>query len=155
MLVGGFIMIAIGIADFTSGFGDFDKGPDLFWLAFCGMLVLMGGIALTRIGFLGAAARYVAGETAPVVTDTVNYVARGAKEGVREIVQAVRGETDRETVVRCHKCNADNDGDAKFCKSCGAALSKSVSCPECNELNDPDANFCDNCGTDLTTARGP
>lgn len=154
MIVGGFIMVAVGIYDFTSGFGDFDRGPSLFWLCFVGMMVLSGGVWLARFGYLGAAARYVAAETAPVATDTINYVARGASEGVRELAGAVaagiRGNAGERILVRCHKCEAENDADAKFCKACGAALGKTVACPACNEKNDPDANFCDNCGGKLS-----
>jgi ribosomal protein L40E len=153
LIVAGFIMTAIGVYDFSAGFGDFDRGPGLFWLCFVGMLVLGGGVTLARIGYLGAAARYVAAETAPVATDAFNYVARGASEGVKQIAGAVadgmRRDTGGKVVVRCHKCEAENDADAKFCKACGAALGKSVACPACNERNDPDANFCDNCGGKL------
>ena len=49
-------------------------------------------------------------------------------------------------VVRCHKCNAENEPGDRFCGQCGAALAKTRPCPACGELNDPDARFCDNCG---------
>lgn len=164
MILGGFALVVVGIHSFSTRvdepfglpvpFGRAEpRKPDLFWLAFVGMLVLIGGIWLTSIGFMGAAARYVAAETAPVATDTFNYVARGAREGVKEIVGAVaegvRRDAGGKVVVRCHKCEAENDADAKFCKACGAALGKSVACPACNERNDPDAKFCDNCGGKL------
>jgi ribosomal protein L40E len=167
-LIAGVVMFGIGIYDFTNSFGSQSRPgllnfpgspqpesnkPDLFWLCFVGMFVLIGGVFLTKIGYMGAAARYVAAETAPVATDTINYMAEGTKEGVKTVVGAVaeglRGDGEAETIVRCLKCNEENDSDAKFCKSCGEALQKSMSCPSCNELNDPDANFCDNCGSSL------
>jgi hypothetical protein len=164
MILGGFVMVVVGIYSFSRRFGEplgfpmpfgnaEPRKPDLFWLAFVGMLVLIGGVWLTVIGYMGAAARYVAAETAPVAADTINYVAHGAREGVKEIVGAVaegvRREAGGKILVRCHKCEAENDADAKFCKACGAALGKSVTCPACNEKNDPDANFCVNCGGKL------
>ncbi|HEX5136655.1 MAG TPA: zinc ribbon domain-containing protein [Planctomycetota bacterium] len=165
MILGGFVMVVVGVYSFSTRFDEplgfpvpFGKQetrkPDLFWLCFVGMMVLIGGIWLTSIGYMGAAARYVAAETAPVATDAFNYVARGASEGVKQIAGAVadgiRGEAGGKVVVRCHKCEAGNDADARFCKACGAALGKSVTCPACNERNDPDANFCDNCGGKLS-----
>ncbi|MBN2271824.1 MAG: zinc-ribbon domain-containing protein, partial [Sedimentisphaerales bacterium] len=54
------------------------------------------------------------------------------------------------TKIRCHKCNALLEEDAKFCSKCGAPLSKTKPCPQCRELNDPDAKFCDNCGHDFS-----
>jgi hypothetical protein len=166
-LIAGLVMFGIGIYDFTNSFGgdsrpglfDFpgspktENKPDLFWLCFVGMFVLIGGVFLTKIGYMGTAARYVAGETAPVAADTIGYLADETKESVKTIAGAVaeglRGDGEVETIVRCQKCNEENDGDAKFCKSCGEALQKSAPCPGCSELNDPDARFCDNCGTSL------
>ncbi|MHC4342382.1 MAG: zinc ribbon domain-containing protein [Planctomycetota bacterium] len=166
-LIAGVVMFGIGIYDFTNSFGGHSKPglldfpgspetsnePDLFWLCFVGMFVLIGGVFLTKVGYLGAAARYVAGETAPVAADTIGYMADETKDSVKTIAGAVaegiRGDGETETIVRCLKCNEENDGDAKFCKSCGEALQKSVPCPSCDELNDPDAKFCDNCGTGL------
>ncbi|MEN8150683.1 MAG: zinc ribbon domain-containing protein [Planctomycetota bacterium] len=164
-----FVFIVTGVVSFSrandefhESFGNFDmhsgnreRSPDRSWMVFVGSLLLMFGIFVTRFGFMGAAARYVAGEVAPVATDTVNYVARGTRGAVKEITSAVAeglregagGESS--VVVRCHKCNGENDADAKFCNECGEAISKTASCPECGELNDPDANFCDNCGERL------
>ncbi len=38
----------------------------------------------------------------------------------------------------------ENDADSKFCKSCGAPLTRT--CPYCGSKIDGDAEFCDECG---------
>lgn len=78
----------IGIASFFSAFGSFGL-PRLFWCAFIGMPVLFVGAAMCMFGFMGAIARYQAGEIAPVAKDTVNYMADGTKEGVRTVARTI------------------------------------------------------------------
>jgi len=121
------------------------RPPNRFWMCFVGMPIAMVGLGLTRFGFLGAAARYVASETAPVARDTIDYLARGTSDSIREVAAAVRG--GHGAGVRCPGCGQDNDADAKFCDACGAALARP--CPSCNESNDADAKFCDACGSAL------
>jgi len=158
MAVGG-LFLAVGMISFFSSFGSFSSGPPrYFWCAFVGMPILFVGLVLTKFGYMGSVARYMSGEMAPVGKDTFNYVAKGTQEGVEAVAGAIGrglasgqgadlGQT--EVAVRCHKCNEENDADAKFCNECGAALAKTKACPECKELNDPDARFCDNCGRAL------
>ncbi len=118
-------------------------------------LIFVGGV-MTGFGFMGAVARYKAAEIAPVGKDAFNYLAAGTHEGVKTVAGAVgeglaqglRG-PGQKTVLRCHKCNAENDAAARFCSQCGAGLVKSRPCPHCGELNDGDAKFCDNCGRAL------
>ncbi len=129
--------------------------PRQFWCAFVGLPLVGIGLSISRFAYLGAVTRYVANEVTPVGTDVVNYVAQGTKESVRNLATAVgegfRGAASAGSarIVRCHKCNTDNEESAKFCKSCGAPLAKSKPCAACGELNDPDAKFCDNCGKAL------
>ncbi len=137
MIGGGFLIAAL--VDFFRAFGG-SGPPRLFWCAFVGMPMLGVGVALTKLGFTGAVARYVAGEIAPVGKDTLNYVAEETEEGLEALAGAVgrglRGQTRGAGTtpgVRCHKCNAVNDAEAGFCSERG-------------ELNDPDARFCDHCG---------
>ena len=124
-----------------------------------GMVLLAVGAVLTKFGYMGRVARYAAGELAPVATDTLNYVADESSQAVRSVSSAIAagihdgrgdappsGEPAPKTVVRCHKCNAANDADDRFCGQCGAELLKRRPCPSCGELNDGDAKFCDNCG---------
>jgi len=152
LIIGG-ILELIGLGSFFASFGSFGGPPRYFWCAFLGMPILFAGIVMTAYGFMGAVARYTAGEAAPVAKDTFNYMAEGTQEGVRTMASAIgqglRGETASGTTaaaVRCTKCNHPNSTDAKFCAECGFSLQKSKPCPGCAEVNDPDAKFCDNCG---------
>jgi ribosomal protein L40E len=148
----GLIFTVIGIGSFFASFGSFEP-PRYFWCAFVGLPLLGVGVGITKFAFLGAVTRYVASETAPVAKDTINYVAHGTKDAVREIASAV-GEGLRSggapaAVLRCAACNAENDADARFCKGCGAVLTKGAPCSSCGEVNAPDARYCDNCGKAL------
>lgn len=157
VLLIGVIFAAVGMISFFSAFGG-GGPPQYFWCAFIGLPLIALGSFLSKMGFLGAVGRYVAGEAAPVAKDTFNYMADGTSDGVRTVAKAIGegiasaggGSAAAQSIVRCHKCNEDNDADAKFCKSCGAPLAKSKACSSCGELNDPDARFCDNCGTEYT-----
>jgi hypothetical protein len=164
-IVAGFAMFVAGVISFHTrfneereefdlNFGNFgrqrvkvDKSPDRFWMCFAGVPIAIAGVWLTRLGYVGATARYVAGETAPVARDTVNYVLEGTKESIREVASAVRGarDRDRDNEVDCPKCGHGNDADANFCDECGAALARA--CTKCGKNNDADAKFCDACGT--------
>ncbi len=152
VLGAGLLFAVVGIGSFFSSFGSFGGPPRYFWCAFVGLPLIGLGIAICKFAFMGAVTRYMANEVAPVGKDVVNYMADGTQDAVRDIASAIgeglsSSQSDREVqVVRCHKCNKNNEASAKFCKSCGVSLSKSVACPKCGELNDPDARFCDNCG---------
>ncbi|HSO93918.1 MAG TPA: SPFH domain-containing protein [Candidatus Dormibacteraeota bacterium] len=59
--------------------------------------------------------------------------------------------------VRCPQCHALNAENAKFCNTCGQALSPApapvgatVVCPKCQTQNAATAKFCINCGQGLT-----
>ena len=152
-LAGGAFLV-IGMVDFFGSFGSMSP-PRLFWCCFVGMPLLGIGIFLLKLGYMGAVTRYVANEVVPVGKDAVNYMVDGTEGSVRKVASAVgeglglKGAGPAGRVVRCHKCNAENEVDANFCDACGAALQKSVPCSQCGELNDPDARFCDNCGKPL------
>ena len=156
MIIGG-IFVLVGGIDFFSAFGRLGGPPTKFWCLFVGLPLLSIGGAITKTAYLGRIARYYSQEMTPVATDTFNYAARETKDGIRDVVGAIsEGLRDgweagvtAGVQVRCHKCNCENDPDAKFCSECGSALSKSVPCPDCSELNDHDAHFCDNCGRAL------
>jgi hypothetical protein len=173
MIVTGIVMLGLAIHSFVGNFNEdplpfermvrsMNEGgvvelrkqperPNRFWMAFVGVPIMGIGIALTRIGFLGVAARYVAGETAPVVADAFDYVAHESRDGIRTVTSAVaeglRGEP--ETKIACPKCERANDADAKFCDSCGEAIPSEIRCPSCSVLNDAAAKFCDSCGVPL------
>jgi hypothetical protein len=114
-------------------------------------LLWLGGV-LCGAGFIGAAARYMAGESAPVAKDTFNYMAVETKDGVKTVTTAM-GEglatgagIIKPVQVPCVKCNESNNADSKFCKSCGATLPQAKACPACQATNDANAKFCDQCG---------
>ena len=50
--------------------------------------------------------------------------------------------------ITCPNCSAPNDAGQRFCRNCGASLSRS--CPTCGSANPLDARFCGACGTPLT-----
>lgn len=144
----GVLLMGIGMIDFFISMGSFDP-PKLFWCLFLGMPMLFIGIVMTKIGYMGAVARYMSAESAPVAKDTFNYVASETKEGVREIAGAIRegfvGEDSGK--VCCPGCEVPNDRDAKFCDACGGSMSNEKDCVACEMPNDHDAKFCDGCGT--------
>jgi len=153
LLLVGICLSAVGLISFFSTFGGHER-PRFFWCAFVGFPLVAIGFHLLSAGFLGAAARYMAGESAPVAKDTFNYVATETKDGVRNVAQAVTegvmaGKSGVGIQVKCPKCNEANDADAKFCKECGTPLGRTKPCPSCRELNDHSAKFCDHCGNAL------
>ena len=78
----GLIFMIVGLVSFFIAFGGHGF-PRLFWCCFVGLPLLWLGSVLSGAGFIGAAARYLAGESAPVAKDTFNYMADGTKEGVK------------------------------------------------------------------------
>ncbi|MFW6348654.1 MAG: hypothetical protein ACOC2C_08625, partial [Cyclonatronaceae bacterium] len=71
----------IGIGDFVLSIGSF-RIPVFF--IFGGMLALLIplGLFLTSVGYMGAIARYQAGETMPVAKDSLNYMAEGTHQSL-------------------------------------------------------------------------
>jgi hypothetical protein len=153
MLGLGVILMIVGFVDFAIAMSSFGHFPKLFWCFMVGMpLVFFGGVA-TKTAYMGAMARYVSAESSPVAKDTFNYMAKGTKEGVREIAGAIReglvGEDS--SGVRCGSCDQLNDRDASFCDACGSKMSCEKDCPACEAPNDAQAKFCDHCGTSLAS----
>lgn len=115
--------LVVGLKDFFSSAGSFD-GPHKFWMVFVGLFGLAVAGWCLQAGFMGAASRYVAGETMPVVKDSAAYLTDG--EG---LLGAGRTVDDNTTGARgealgpfCSKCGVRNDVDASYCDSCGAAV---------------------------------
>jgi len=149
----GALFLLVAMIDFFSSFGTFGA-PTKFWMAFVGMPLIAAGGWMTKFGYLGVAAGYVAGEVAPVLKDTVTYLADGTEEATttvaraisRGVAEAAGGATASKT---CPHCRAANDPDAGYCSSCGKGLTKSKPCPNCGHLGYPDAHFCDECGQEF------
>lgn len=55
--------------------------------------------------------------------------------------------------VACSSCHAMNPAGAKFCSSCGTAITppKVLHCTQCGSAASPGAKFCANCGSSLST----
>jgi hypothetical protein len=78
--------------------------PSKFWMAFVGLpLIAVGGWFL-QAGFVGAASRFVASETAPAVRTTA---------------EAWQGEASG---AFCSRCGKRASVSARFCDGCGAQL---------------------------------
>lgn len=154
VIIVGVVFAAIGMGSFFSSAGTFEP-PRYFWCAIVGLPLIGIGSTICKFAFMGAVSRYMANEVAPVGKDVVNYMAEGTKGAVHDVATAI-GEGLRAgappkkvPIVRCHKCNANNEAPANFCKGCGAPLAKTKPCASCGELNDPDARFCDHCGKEM------
>ena len=122
--VGGPVLLVVGLGFVVTAFVDFFAtmdsfgGPEKFWMFFVGLPLVAVGGWLTQAGYVGIAARYVAGETMPVVKDSATYFADGrgiAGVGRTEEAAAATG-------PYCRQCGTRNDADARFCDSCGQSL---------------------------------
>lgn len=142
--LGGVVLTAIGAVSFVGAIGGGE--PRLFWCAFVGLPLAGLGVTLLRLGYLGAAARYVAGEAAPAVADAIAHVAEHARAAAHA---AAAGQADRPLPRRCAACGADAGHGARFCNQCGASLPDDVACPRCRLANAPPARFCAGCGHEL------
>ena len=102
----------------------------MFWLIFVGMPLMFVGGVMSQYGFMGVVARYVAGEAAPVATDTINYfadetkgavetVAKSAAMGIAEGIEA--GKMDAKKSF-CPHCGLPVKADFSFCPKCGKTL---------------------------------
>jgi hypothetical protein len=78
----------VGFGSFFASFGSFEP-PRYFWCVFVGMPLLFIGIVGCMFGYLGAFQRYVAGESAPVAKDAVNYMGENVQPGVKAVAKAV------------------------------------------------------------------
>jgi Double zinc ribbon len=148
----GLLFMVIGVSSFFSSMNSFEP-PKYFWCMFVGMPLLGLGVMITKLGYFGAFARYMAGEVAPVGKDMTNYMVAGTKDSIRDVATAV-GEgysagsgTRSGRASRCPTCSADHDASANFCDRCGTPLRTTKHCEKCGELNDVDARFCDHCGS--------
>jgi len=84
----GFGFVVVGVGNFLMSFGSHEL-PQFFWCAFVGMPLLFVGSVMCMFGYMGAYYRYVAGESAPVAKDVVNYLGENVKPGVKAVAKAV------------------------------------------------------------------
>jgi hypothetical protein len=134
----GLVLLATGALLAVYGFGSlvaqmFGSGADPFagpqhigrsFACFAGGgLLLVIGFALAGLGFQGAMARYGAGETMPVVKDSVDYLTDG--QGLLGVGRSVDDAPASKAAAAgefCRKCGQGQDADARFCNACGTAL---------------------------------
>jgi len=134
----GFVAFISTFFTFAANFGNFenfnDRSQSLFLRALVGMVLLIAGGFIMRIGFAGKAgsglvldpekarkdvepwARMAGGVTSDALSEV---------EPVQRIVDHItndKGETQPVVKVRCPKCRALNDETAKFCNQCGAPV---------------------------------
>jgi hypothetical protein len=84
----GMLFMIVGFGSFFASFGSFEP-PRFFWCAFVGMPLLFVGIVMCMFGYMGAFQRYVAGESAPVAKDVVNYMGENIQPGAKAVAKAV------------------------------------------------------------------
>lgn len=128
MAPAGVLLVIVGFARFAGlGTDDWsgDGAPPGFLMFAGGGFLAVVGFALLNAGFMGAAARYGAGETMPVVKDSAAYLTDG--QGVLGVGRTVDDSTGSAGAAAttgpfCRSCGARNDSDATFCDGCGQRL---------------------------------
>lgn len=106
LLLGVFLLVR-GVSAFLADARSMDMdggfGP-ILTIAGGGFCVVFA-LAAAGVGWLGAQASYVAGETVPVLKDSLDHLAAGPSAG-----------------PHCRRCGTRNDDKARFCDSCGQPL---------------------------------
>ena len=125
----GLICAIIAAVSLFASADSFD-GPRYFWLGFIGLPLMFVGGVLSQFGFMGAVTRFMAGETAPVATDTIKYMADETKGAVETVAKAAAkgmvegidaGRTSAENHF-CPNCGSPAKSDFRFCPKCGKSL---------------------------------
>jgi hypothetical protein len=110
--VGGYLTVATMESFFASNVG---QGPPTgMWRAFAGVAMLGLGVTCLKLGFLRTITRYLAAQTAPVVSDALDHVTQRARG---EAAGSAKGQR------RCPSCEVEQRAGARFCDRCGRALS--------------------------------
>ena len=99
----GVILVVMGGREFLAGFDDpmADGGPGSILTVGAGGFCIVFALAAANVGWLRAQASYVAGETVPVIKQSLDHIRSGPF---------------------CSACGTRNDDTAKFCDSCGQSL---------------------------------
>jgi len=88
VLVLGGILALVGVVSFFVAASRHTGPPALFFCAFIGLPLIFVGTVMCMFGYMGALARYVAAEQAPVARDTINYMAEGTQDAVKTVARA-------------------------------------------------------------------
>lgn len=104
LLVAGVLLLVRGISGFVADARsmDVDGGFGPILTIGAGGFCVVFGLAAANVGWLRAQASYVAGETVPVIKDSLDHLRAGPY---------------------CRQCGTRNDTTATFCDSCGQSLS--------------------------------
>ena len=103
LLLAGVVLLVRGISGFVDQAQSMEVGADfgpILTIGAGGFCVVLG-LAAANVGWLRAQASYVAGETVPVVKQSLDHLADGPS---------------------CRACGTRNDTSARFCDSCGQSL---------------------------------
>jgi hypothetical protein len=100
----GVFLVGYGIYSLVTQIDDMEGPGSGAFMFGGGALLVVLGFGLLNAGFSGAAARYAAGETMPVVKDSLEYI------------------KSEKTGPFCSKCGVRNGTGARFCDACGTAL---------------------------------
>lgn len=123
LLAVGLVVAVMGVRQFLASMDAMDvddnSGAYAVVKAAVGGFLAVFGIGALNAGFLGASARYTAGETMPVVKDSAAYLTDG--QGVAGIGRTA-DDRAAATGPYCRQCGVRNDAEARFCDSCGASL---------------------------------
>ncbi len=150
------VLLALGVVLTAIGFytviaGDPFGEPLRAALPFVGMPLMFVGGVMSMYGYMGALARYHAGEITPVAGQAFNRFAEDTRPSLRAMAGAVSEGMrshpgTRDETRNCPSCGRGNNSDANFCDQCGAAMPAARTCPGCGRNNDPQARYCDGCG---------
>lgn len=104
LLLAGVVLLVKGISGFVAQMQsmEIDGGPGPILMTGAGGFCIVFGLAAAQVGWLRAGTSYVAGETMPVVRDSLAYVTTSGPF--------------------CRQCGTRNDDRAKFCDGCGQSL---------------------------------
>ena len=103
LLLSGVVLLVRGISGFVDQAQSMEVSADfgpVLTIAAGGFCVVLG-LAAANVGWMRAQASYVAGETVPVVKQSLDHLTAGPS---------------------CRQCGTRNDTSARFCDSCGQSL---------------------------------
>jgi ribosomal protein L40E len=101
LLLAGVYLLFRGITGFVDDAQSMDGGFGPILTIGAGGFCVVFGLAAANVGWLRAQASYVAGETMPVVKESLDHLTAGPY---------------------CRQCGTRNDTSARFCDSCGQSL---------------------------------
>ena len=103
LVLTGVVLVWRGLAAFAADWQSpaMGGGPGSVLTIGAGGFCVVLGLAAANVGWLRAQAAYVAGETVPVVKQSLDHLRAGPY---------------------CRSCGTRNDGEASFCDSCGQSL---------------------------------